>query len=239
MIIDLNKLNALERDIFQQLTEHAKENGTLRITDAAQLCGCSTSKISKFVKKLGFDNFKQFMQFTQGEEPPQKRRSSELERIRDFTEEFDHKMVEAFISMLNSHERIIILGYGPSYTCAQYLEYKLRIQCNKYIVAVPDLITAQSQLGDRSLLVIFSATGRFTSFHEICQETREKGGDVLLIMEEYYPELLNEHDNIFFLTRSIQDPSLRPHEKSRVIFFIFIEEVMFRIMEINKKDSPT
>lgn len=236
MILDINRLNTLEREIYETLTQYAQTNGTLKITEAAELCDCSTSKISKFVKKLGFENFKQFMSFTQGELPVQKKRSNELERIRNFTEHFDMNMVDAFISALAGHERIIILGYGPSYICAQYLEYKLRIHSHKNIVAVPDLISAQNQIDEDTLLVIFSTTGRFTSFSQICEETRQKGGDILLLVEEYYPELLNKYENIFFLTDSTQPVELKPHEKSRTLFFIFIEEVIFKIMELNREN---
>lgn len=242
MIIDLNKLNALEHNIYDKLILYTKENQSLKITKAAELCGCSTSKISKFVKKLGFENFKQFVNFTQGEDPPQKEISNELERIRNFTEEFDSKMVDAFVSLLDSHAKIILFGYGPSYHCAQYFEYKLRIHCDKFIVAIPDVITAISQVDSNTLLVVFSATGRFASFKEICDEAKRKNGDILLIVEEYHPELLNDYENIFFLTHSTQSSELAPYEKSRIVFYIFIEEVIFKLLERNKnkiEESPT
>lgn len=234
MIIDLNKLNTLEQDIYHRLMQYAKNGATLKISEASDLCGCSTSKISKFVKKLGFDNFKQFVLFTQGNELPQKEHSNELQRIRYFTEEFDTGLVDHFVSLLDTHKKIILLGYGPSYYCAQYFEYKLRLQCDSFIIAVPDLVTAQNMIDDSTLLVIFSTTGHFTSFKEICDTTKEKGGDTLLIVEEYHSDLLNDYDNICFLTTSTQSCDLAPYEKSRIITFIFIEEVIFRLLSRKK-----
>lgn len=237
MIIDLDKLNTLERDIYHRLMLYTKDNKGLKITQAAELCGCSTSKISKFVKKLGFDNFKQFVSFTQGETPPQKKNATELERIRDFTENFDTEMVDTFVSMLDNYEKIVLFGYGPSYICAQYFEYKLRIHCDKFVVAIPDMITAMRQLDDTTLLVVFSATGRFASFKTICDQAKQVGCDIVLLVEEYNPALLEDYDNIFFLTESTQSSELRPYEKSRTIFFIFIEEVIFRLIERNNEKN--
>lgn len=229
MILDLNRLNALEKEIYNTLTVFMKQNGPLKITEAAALCDCSTSKISKFVKKLGFDTFKQFTNFTQGELPAPSAASSELERIRQFTDNFDHSMVDNFLLTMYKYDRIILLGYGPSYYCAEYLEYKLRIHTTKNIIAVPDIVTAQSQLRENTLLIIFSVTGKFASFNDIYNETKALNGEVLLLIEEYAPDLLNNYENIYFLTSSNQDSSLKPYEKSRVLFFIFLEEVIFEL----------
>ena len=63
MNIDVNNLNPLEQQIHQKMTQFAAEHDPLRIGHAAELCGCSESKISKFVKNLGFDGYKQYLQF--------------------------------------------------------------------------------------------------------------------------------------------------------------------------------
>lgn len=236
MNIELTRLNPLEQQIYATLTDYAKEHGAFRITDAADVCNCSSSKISKFVKKLGFDNFKQFMEFTLGNEPTQKTYSGELERIRLFTEEFDYSIVQKMVTEIRSHQKIILLGFGPSFYCAQYLEYKLRILCNtKTVVAVLDLLSAEALLDENSLLVIFSTTGHFTSFSDICQKAREKDSNTLLIIEEYSADLVNQYakENLCFLTTHVQRQDLKPYEKSRVATLIFIEEVIFRLMEDN------
>lgn len=231
MIIDLNKLNPLEQEIYAKLTSHSKEQTGLKISDAAEICGCSISKISKFVKKLGFDNFKQFASFTEGKELSTQAHSTELDRIRNFTDNFDEKIVDHFISLLENHKKIILYGYGPSFLCAQYFEYKLRIQSDAFIIAVSDLVSAQNMMDDSTLLVILSTTGHYASFKNICEEARQKGGDILLLVEEYHSDLLDDYDNICFLTHSTQSSNLKPHEKSRIVFFIFIEEVILKLIQ--------
>ena len=56
-----------------------------------------------------------------------------------------------------------------------------------------------------------------------------------MIMEEYNPKLLDQYENIFMLTQTRQSDDLSPYQKSRSIFFIFIEEVLLRIMDNNKE----
>ena len=236
MHIDLNKLNTLEKEIYEKLLSYIGSNSSLKITEAAEVCGCSTSKISKFVKKLGFENFKQFISFISGKEIPQKKHSNELERIQKFTQEFDMELVDKFVDMLDTHKKIILFGYGPSFICAQYFEYKLRLQSDAFILAVSDLVTAQNMMDDSTLLVILSTTGHYTSFQQICSAAKEKGSDILVLVEEYHRDLLDAYDNICFLTKSTQSSDLQAHEKTRTVFFIFIEEVIFKLLE-RKKDG--
>lgn len=237
--INFNKLNPLEKQINETLTSCAKDNPNMRITQAAEACGCSVSKISKFVKKLGFDNYKQYMDFLNGREISEKKPSGELERIRSFIDTFDLSLVDEFIEMMNSHEKIILFGYGPSYICSQYFEYKLRICTSKIIIAVSDEISVESLIDSTSLLVIFSTTGKFKSFEGIYDFCREKGCEVLLVTEEYNASLQSCCDRIFWLSRFPQSEDLQPYEKSRTVFFIFIEEVIQHIILENRMKSSS
>lgn len=242
--IDFSKLNRLEHKIYDQLHECSKLYSDLKITQAADLCSCSVSKISKFVKKLGFTNYKQFMDFLYGKEISQKEASGELERIKHFIDDFDASLVEEFIELMNKHERIILFGYGPSFICAQYFEYKLRISSSKFILAVGDEISIETMADQNSLIVIFTTTGKFKSFENIYNISRNKGCKVLMIAEEYNSTLFENCDRIFWLCKFPQSSEFNPHEKSRTVFFIFIEEVIHRLLtaaktnQLNPSDPP-
>ena len=56
--VNFGTLNKLEQQIHKKLVEYSKTNELIRINQAAEICDCSVSKISKFVRKLGFDNYK-------------------------------------------------------------------------------------------------------------------------------------------------------------------------------------
>lgn len=228
--IDINNLNPLETEIYNTLNQKVLIVPSIKITQAAEFCNCSISKISKVVKKLGFTNYKQFMRFLYGETMPTNTESGELRRLKKFIDDFDPKVVDDFITLLNQHERIILFGYGPSYIVAQYFEYKLHTITNKYSFAMQDVISVKNMADNKSLLVIFTATGSFKSFKDIYENAKEKGCTVLVISEEYNPSLVNACDNLFWLSKYNQSGELKPHEKSRTVFFIFIEEVIHKLM---------
>ncbi|MEH7748071.1 hypothetical protein V7659_24100, partial [Neobacillus drentensis] len=63
---------------------------------------------------------------------------------------------------------------------------------------------------------------------------------ILLILEEYDNSQTLQVDNIFYLTKSAQNGKLLPYEKTRTVFFIFIEEIIVKLMaerDALKKDE--
>ncbi|NCB02166.1 MAG: MurR/RpiR family transcriptional regulator, partial [Spirochaetia bacterium] len=173
--INFSLLNPLEIAIHDSLSSYAKSHETIRIKEAADLCGCSVSKISKFTKKLGFTNYKQYLDFLYGKEVVETPKSTELVRLQNFIKNFDYNKVEEMIELIQSHEKIVLFGYGPSLLCAQYIEYRLRTCINKVIIAVSDDVSVASMTDENSLLLIFTVTGTFQSFEKIYRETKAKG----------------------------------------------------------------
>lgn len=230
MNIDENHLNPLELQIHQTLSAFAQSTEVVRIGQAAEKCGCSVSKISKFVQKLGFDGYKQYMQFLQGREMPQEKESSELSRVRQYIDSFDESMVLELLELMESHNNIILFGYGPSFLCAQYFEYRLRIFSNKIIVALSDEISVASIADDNTLLIIMTVTGSFQSFQNVCAESKKKGCDVVIVAEEYNTNLFGQCDRIFWLSKYPQPSGLLAYEKTRTVFFLFFEEIIQQIL---------
>lgn len=228
--IDFNALNPLERKIHATLSEHSKTVDNIRITRAAELCDCSVSKISKFAKKFGFTNYKQYLDFLYGRKLPETNQSSELARLQGVIKEFDHKKVDEMVELICDHDKLVLFGYGPSFICAQYLEYRLRTCTTKVTIAVPDSLSVASLIDEHTLLLVFTVTGTFQSFENIYLDTKQKGGDVAIIAEEYNTSLFNQGDKIFCLTKDAQPSHLRPYEKNRTVFFIFMEEVIRQLM---------
>lgn len=230
MNIDENHLNPLELQIHQTLSSFAQSTEVVRIGQAAEKCGCSVSKISKFVQKLGFDGYKQYMAFLQGREMPEEKHSSELSRVRQYIDSFDDSMVSELLDLMEHHNNIILFGYGPSFLCAQYFEYRLRIFSNKIIVALSDEISVASIADENTLLIILTVTGTFQSFQNVCAESKKKGCDVVIVAEEYNTNLFGQCDRIFWLSQYPQPKELLPYEKTRTVFFLFFEEIIQHII---------
>ena len=228
--IDETRLNPLEKKVLESLKEYSRKNDAPRIIDAAEICECSVSLVSKAVKKAGFGGYKQFMRYLYYKESPQKVLTDELNRIKQIIDDFDTSLTSEIVKLILSHKKIFLFGFGPSYICAQYIEYKLRFCINSFIAVPPDETSLRNLLDDESLLIILTATGKYRSFKEITDFAKSKGADAVIVSEEFNPALMEDCDRYFFLSRHNQSEELQPHQKTRTAFFIFFEEVIHRII---------
>jgi DNA-binding MurR/RpiR family transcriptional regulator len=230
--INLKKLNDLELSVHNKLSEIIKEKDQLKILEAAEYCNVSSSKVSKLVRKLGFESFKQYKQFFGGQPIIQedKKTSSELERLKHFIDNFDSTLVEEFLTLYKKYNRIVLFGLGPSFICVEYFAYKLALVSGKHILVSQGEDHVKHLVDEDTLLIVFSVTGKFTSFENLFDGVKAKGAEILLILEEYDNSTALEADNIFYLTQSAQNEKLLPYEKTRTVFFIFIEEIIAKLL---------
>ncbi len=229
--IQLNHLNDLEITIHKLLSEESKTN-PLTITEAAALAGVSPSKISKFVKKVGFSGYKEYSRFITGKElVKQKKMNSEFSRIKDFMENFDSSTATYLAELIKTYDKIILFGYGPTNICMEYFEYKLTYTVEKHVIRATQPSMIPNLLTENTLLLIFSVAGKFAQFDSLFEEANHQQAKALLVIEELNPALLLDNNEIIYLTKSQQEETLASHEKTRTILFMFIEEV---IRELNK-----
>lgn len=227
--LDTTKLNPLDQRIVDQIVAQGRRNPSLKIREVAEICGCSISQVSKAVRKAGFSGYKEFLHILSTGEQPLKPALAELERLKKVIDELDIAAVDEFARLIERHEKIILFGYGPSLVCAQYFEYKLHIRSSAFVTTAPDERTARSLLERTSLLIILTTTGQFRSFGDLALDARAKGADVVVVSEEFNPQLLETCSRYFVLTRHKQPDTLEPYEKTRTVFFIFLEEVVNRL----------
>jgi len=233
--VDTTKLNALEKKVIDTLVAYKQTGPAPKIPEAARLCGCSVSQVSKAIKKAGFKGYKDFMLHLYVGKPAQAEGLQELERLKRVIDDFDLSTVDEFVDLIYAHDKITLFGYGPSLISAQYFEYKLRFCFSAFVTTAPDEQSAKSLLDRSSLLVIFTTTGQYRSFEALTQEAKRKGADVVVVSEEFNPLLLENCNRYFVLTRHTQSEALKPYEKTRTVFFIFFEQVIHRILARGKE----
>lgn len=242
--LNLDSLNKLEQEIFKKLTNLLSENSktSLSINEAAEICDVSTSKISKTIKKSGFKNYKDFIKFSLNEDTIQEKDYNthnfqlERERIINFIKEFDYSIIKESADLILKYDKIAIYGLGPSFICAEYLEYKLRSFTPQMVFALNDKIQLNNILDKNTLLITLSTTGRFASFDDIISLAENKNSGIFMIFEEYCNDLYQNIKNKIFLTHNSQNSALEPYEKTRTLTFIFLEELLNEIL-LRKKDK--
>ena len=227
---DETKLNQLEQQVLRQLSAYAEHNPQPKIVEAADICGCSVSQVSKAIKKAGFRGYKQYIRYLYFGDSPQEKPLGELDRLKRFLAEFDPALVDEIVEMLVAHKKILFFGYGPSYICAQYVEYKLRFCLPAVIQTPPDEASLRSMIDDSSLLIILTTTGQYRSFEEISKYAKARGSDVIVVSEEFNSTLMGSCDRYFSLCTQRQSSRLMPHEKTRTVFFIFFEQVVQKLL---------
>jgi DNA-binding MurR/RpiR family transcriptional regulator len=156
---------------------------------------------------------------------------NELERVKTFLDNFDKTMVDNLLALIDQYPKIVVFGYGPSMLCAQYFEYRFRNCSDKMVIAVNDEVTVDNIVNESTLLILLTVTGKFCSFRNMYDSSKEKGCEVVMIVEEYNTELLGQCDKIFWLSKKNQPDHLKPYEKSRTLFFIFLEEIIQMILK--------
>lgn len=228
--VDTNRLNPQERKILETLRTYSRDHDAPTITEAAEICGCSVSQVSKAIKKAGFKGYKRYMGYLYYGELPRENTPAELDRLCRVIDEFDTSLVDQFVELIDTHEKIILFGYGPSHIAAQYFEYKLQFCTETFITTPRDEQSVRGVLDEGSLLAIFTTTGQYRSFADISSFARSRGADVLVVSEEYNPILMENCDRYFVLSRHPQSKSLQPYEKTRTVFFIFFELVIEKIL---------
>jgi DNA-binding MurR/RpiR family transcriptional regulator len=106
-------------------------------------------------------------------------------------------------------------------------------------MAVSDEILVSSMIDENTLLIIMTVTGTFRTFENVYRASKAKGCDVAMLVEEYNTSLFDQCDKIFWLSKVSQPSFLKAYEKSRTIFFIFLEEVIQKIQANNRALEDT
>ncbi|GGD10366.1 MurR/RpiR family transcriptional regulator [Pontibacillus salipaludis] len=229
--LDTDKLTKLEKEVHQKVSELVAENDKLKIIEAAEICEVAPSKVSTLVRKLGFDNFKQYKLYFSGHQIKweSNQRTEEIQRLMLFLENFDEKIVDDFVSIYHKYKKIIIYGLGPSFISAEYFAYKLDIVSDKNIKVTHSEDYAEQMVDDETLLIVLSVTGKFSSFEGLFQKSKDKGAEIMLVLEEYVNTQNSLADYVFHLSKFNQSDELLPFEKTRTIFFIFMEEIATKL----------
>jgi len=234
--VDYNNLNLLEKKLLEGTREYIQHNPKISITELSGCFDVSTSKISKFVKKLGFESFKQYKNFIVGEvsEPRNGQASSELQRITDYISQFDEKLAYDFWMKIKDCNKLVIYGLGPSYICADYFAYRLRTFSDVFSLATNDLTVVKNADNSDTKLLVLSTTGMFKPLKDDLNGLNYK--EIIFLFEEFRHFAELQGNTIFYLTDSTGDDTLKPYEKSRTLFFIFLEEIIQKFKNSHHKN---
>lgn len=185
----INLRNNSRRDstdslIAQTLLEHIHEIDRLSIENVAEMCSVSPSKFSKFVKRLGFDNYKEFRDLVKNEKYRSGYYGYEdkypmglyiekvgwepyLDILRydldHFTDKTDRDMVRRLAEALRDHDDVAAFGSVYSQTAAVDFMYRMAEEGKNIRTYTYDLEQEEymKNMDENTLVIIFSNSGQY------------------------------------------------------------------------------
>ena len=155
---------SIEHHIARVMLEHIHQLNNISIGAMADLCSVSKSTISKFVKQLGFEDYKEFKDYIL-----QKGTEEYLDvlfsDIRYLFFNTDSKKIEHLVTLIHDYEEVAAFGEGYSETAALNFQHKMSFY-QKFIYTTTNdrkQVEYISHAKENTLLLIFSNSGRYIS----------------------------------------------------------------------------
>lgn len=176
--------NSTDSHIAEVILENINEIDKYSIERVAKICDVSKSKLSKFVKKIGFDDYKEFRELVRNEKyhsgyygyedklPMGRFIGKEgwtpyLEILKydldHFTNKMDMAMIRRLALAIRSHRQVAAFGSVYSQTAAIDFMYRMAEE-GKYIRTYTSDTSQEEYLknmGEDTLIIIFSNSGQY------------------------------------------------------------------------------
>lgn len=179
-IINREDYNSMNFIIAKYLLENLERKKTISTKELAQECNVSKSSISRFCRKLGYEDFLE-LQIAIGsyhsfgdERFSNLKGDSTGELIQSYFQciqntidrrgqFFDTEALEALVRDIHDYERVVVMGHVQSAFPAVSLQHYLTI-LHKFVYCTQDISEEKEMLetfDERGLIIIFSAGGKF------------------------------------------------------------------------------
>ncbi|WP_028862636.1 MurR/RpiR family transcriptional regulator [Psychromonas aquimarina] len=184
------------------------------IEELALVIGVSTASITRFCKKIGLNNFKEFLFIYQqqlDQESPQQSmklnglHNDYIDMLQQFDKRFDKELIAEFSSIIGRHDVIHIFGSG--YSALAGADFKFRFtRLGKFVEVVQDndsMRMLSSILKPGALVILLSLKGKNAAMLNYAKDMKQKGITVLCITANEKSKLISTAD-LTLLTASLQ-----------------------------------
>ncbi|MDF2152848.1 MurR/RpiR family transcriptional regulator [Vibrio sp. CAU 1672] len=216
-------------------------NPTKNIEELAAEIGVSTASITRFCKKIGLNNFKEFLYLYQNQldsENPEFYETRTLqneyfEMLQQFDQCLKPEDIDVFCELINKHKVIYVFGLGYSAFAAHDLKFRLT-RLGKFVEIVHDsdsMDMISSIIGEGELVLLLSLKGNNSRMIQSAQKMKAKGVQLLCVTANERSRLLDYAD------RSLLTVSLRGEESTGMIsgqlpMLIAFDHIYFRYVSL-------
>ena len=192
-----------ERALADRVLENPSEILLYSATELAQLANASKAAVSRFVKRLGYSDFREMQREirkaqttgdpifrTAGPKTRQPTLAAHLENdlncLRQTIESIDDSAVEAVARRILSARRVFCLGYRNSYFFASYIRRHL-VQIRRDVILIPSagqmLMEDASDIGPEDLLIAVGMRRRPAQFGAALGMFSERGVQIAYLTD--------------------------------------------------------
>ncbi len=207
------------------------------IEDLADSIGVSTASITRFCKKIGLNNFKEFLFLYQqqlDQKQPQYVAPSSLHHdYVDILKAFDKRLsaenVEKFSNAIHEHDIIHVFGSGYSALAAADLKFRFT-RLGKFVEVVQDSDSMQmvsSILTPNAFVILLTLKGQNDRMIRYTKEMKARGIKVFCITANEKSKLLPIVD-AFVLTASLSGEELTGMISCQMPILMTIDHIYYR-----------
>ncbi|WEM44526.1 MurR/RpiR family transcriptional regulator (plasmid) [Photobacterium sp. DA100] len=216
-------------------------NPTKNIEELAAEIGVSTASITRFCKKLGLNNFKEFLYLYQNQLDSENPEFTETRTLQneyfEMLQQFDQCLIQddidVFCELIHKHRVIYVFGLGYSAFAAHDLKFRLT-RLGKCVEIVHDndsIEMISSIIGEGELVLLLSLKGNNNRMVQSAKRMKEKGVKLLCITANESSRLLDYADNTL-LTVSLKGEESTGMISGQLPMLIAFDHIYFRYVSL-------
>lgn len=245
LIIESSKLKFTAVD--EQVADYLLSGKTpLKQSALAQKINVSSASITRFCKKIGFENYKELMYFyrkTLKEHSNDKNNvTSNLqfqykELINDIDEKIEIEDIKSVCEFIQSHKIIHIYGLGMSAIAGEDFKFRFT-RIGKYVEVVQDYDSIEmisSLLSKESLIIYLSLRGENQHVIQSLGRIKEKGATIIIITSNQSQEI-DELANVKLLTSHLKNINEVGQVSGQIPLLIIIDMIYSQYISMYREN---
>ena len=221
-------------------------NPPLKQAVLAQKVNVSAASITRFCKKIGFDNYKELMYSYRNDLKEYSSDKNDIAnnlqyRYKELINEIDKKInmkdVETVCKYLHNHRYIHIFGLGMSAIAGEDFKFRFT-RIGKYIEVVQDsgsMEMVSSLLDKENLVIYFSLRGENKNVIQSLRRLKKKGASIIVVTSNQSNEF-TELANVSLLTSHIKNENEVGQVSGQIPLLIVIDTIYSQYISMYREN---
>lgn len=215
-----------QKAIADELIKKDKHFVYLNIEDLSSDLGVSTASLSRFIKKIGYENYSSFKRDMQADQqkdldPSMKMKTflsgfesdddniksqilKDIDVMSSFMQSLDMESVKEAVLKISRAKSIVIAGLGISKSLVYFYDFRLQrmgIKTKCLINGGTEFIEALSTLTDEDLIIVISFKREYKEMVLSLKYARENGVESIALTENEQGNITKYADTVLHVTR--------------------------------------